>query len=295
MGGASPHSIKSYQHITRLLTRWRLELADFDAPDLRGRVAQHFPPGWKPSTRIHYLTLVCAFGNWLACSHYTNQRHHLPAAHRRMKDRPVPTPEETERLLASLAHRAQRSTPGRRRTREQDLLIVRLLYETGARIDETISLRVEDLKAHQKGCYVEIQGTKSESAHRAVPVTRDLAADLAAFRLRWGIARGLIFRSKSGRKLDGGVWGRVLKAYCVDLGIHCKVTPHVFRYAYILREIAAGTSSLELMTRLGHSDIGMTVYYFNQVRRLMPWVEVNGDVALLEKKLTKRRQFWEGS
>jgi integrase len=275
----------------RLVVRWGLTLEDFDSPNLKQTFSAHFPSGWKPSTCTAYITRVCCFGNWLARSHYTNQRHHLPAAYRRMKNRPVPTDAEVERLIEHLRARASAAS-GWQRTRQQDLLIVRVLYETGARITEALSLNVDDVRAHGEGFYIIINGTKSESAHRAVPISCELAADLKAFRLHWGIARGRLFRSKSGRPLIGSVWGRVLKSYCVQLGIHCIVTPHVFRYAYILREIAKGTSALELMTRLGHSDITMTVYYFNQVRRLMPFIEFNADIALLEKKLQTRRHIW---
>lgn len=252
--------------------------------------AASFPPQWKSSTAKAHLVRLCTFANWLCRNHHTTMRHRAPATSRRPMHRSLPTAEETRRLLSALAERAAFASPGRARTRAQDYLIVRVLYETGARISETLALNVDDVERHpEHGAVMIIHGTKSEASERAVIISDELAGDLHRFRVRWHLARGRIFKSKSRRPMTGDEFCRWLKAFCESIDIHCPVTPHTFRYAYILGQIEQGKSALEVMTRIGHTDIEMTVYYFNQVRRLMPWVEVNGDIAVLERK----RRFYK--
>lgn len=234
-------------------------------------------------TPLHFRQLA-------ARNHHTNMRHRAPSSSRRPKHRDLPTAEETRRLLSKLAERAAFASVGRRRTREQDYLIVRVLYETGARISEALALNVDDVTRTEHGAVIIIRGTKTDASERAVIVSDELADDLHSFRVRWHLARGRFFKSKTRRPLSGNEFGRWLKAFCKEIGIHCPVTPHTFRYAYILGLIEQGKSALEVMARIGHTDIEMTVYYFNQVRRLMPWVEVNGDIAILERRRSFARK-----
>lgn len=284
LNDASPKTVKLYSQTLALIERAGLDLEHFNSTDLLGMLAASFPPDWAGSTARAHLTRAATFGNWLARNHHTNCRHRAPKQSRRPMHRALPTAEETRRILSSLAERAATASPGRARTREQDYLIVRVLYETGARISEALALCIDDVQRTEHGACIIIRGTKSEAAERAVVVSDELADDLHKFRVRHHFFRGRFFRSRSKRPLDGGEFCKWLKAHCESIGVHCPVTPHTFRYSFILAQIAEGKSALEVMSRIGHTDIEMTVYYFNQVRRLMPWVEVNGDVAILEKR-----------
>ncbi|MCV5473143.1 tyrosine-type recombinase/integrase, partial [Escherichia coli] len=90
------------------------------------------------------------------------------------------------------------------------------------------------------------------------PISAELAAELHAYRVRYHIARGALFRSRTRRPINGGEWAKWLRDYCAAIGIETRVTPHVFRHRYIQCEVLRGTSALELMTRIGHTDIEMT-------------------------------------
>ncbi len=269
MEGGSPGTLRLYRMTFDALDRSGLDLETFNSTDLLGMFAASLPFTWADSTARLHLTRLATFANWLCRNHYTNCRHRAPKQSRRPKHRDLPTAEETRRILSSLAERAGTATRGRARTREQDYLIVRVLYETGARISEALALNVDDVKRTEHGAVVIIEGTKSEAAERAVIVSDELAEDLRRFRVRWHIFRGRLFRSKTNRPLSGDDFCRWLKAWCEHIGVSVPVTPHTFRYNYIIGLITSGKSALEVMSRIGHCDIEMTVYYFNQVVRLI--------------------------
>lgn len=284
-------AVRAYAALRRILPD--LSLRDFGDTSLLRRIARALD-GYGDGARLEYLRRIAAFGNWLSRRRYTDCRHRVPRSiargASRLRWRELPTDDEIERLLNALRARAESATPGRRRTRERDYLVARLLVETGARISEILALRAEDVVRHAFGVHVVIRGTKSESAERVVPISSELGEELRAYRVRYHIARGPLWRSRSRKLLSSGEWGRWLVAFCRDLGISVPVTPHTFRYRYIVSEIARGASALEVMSRVGHADIAMTARYFDQVRRMMPHViGSNLDVAAIST--FKRRKY----
>jgi len=292
LGEYTPKTLKQYEQSMKLLRRANLTLDDFNNPTTAQEkfVSAVFKPQWAKRTVASHLLRFCSFGNWLTNNHFAQGRHRpLVRLSRRPQVREIPTDIEVNILLKSLEERATLATtrPNRQRAYEKDLLITSLLVETGARISEAIHLRKEDLIQREERSAIYLRGSKSEAAERAVMITNSLREKIEVYCARWNLA-GEIFISRTGKRIEERSFATWLSSYCEKLNLSCHVSPHTFRYRYILKLIERGSSALEVMTRVGHTDIEMTVYYFNQVRRLMPWVEVNGDVAILER----RRQFW---
>jgi len=198
-------------------------------------------------------------------------------------------------LLAVLRDRYQRTALGSARQRfyGKDYLLTAVLIETGARIAEAVAIERRDLISHATGDELHhailLRGSKSDAAERAVQIPNWLSEELQLYARRFQLF-GRLFISRSQRPINTRTFCKRLADFCEGLQLSCRVTPHVLRYRFILNLITQGKSALDVMTRAGHTDVQMTVYYFNQVRRLMPWIQVNGDIALLES----RKKFWQG-
>jgi integrase len=245
------------------------------------------------TSKHQYIANVVTFANWCANSHYTDRHHRHERERYRPKTRDLPTASETRLIFEALRRRADESKGDVfKRTRSQDELIVRVLYETGARISEALNIFVEDVRQLQDTDYIVLRGSKSYASERAVEISRDLAEDLMEFRRTWGRLRGRLFNSRSGQPLARQTFTLWLTKFCASLKLSCHVTPHTFRYAWILGQIIEGKSALEVMTRAGHEKVDMTVYYFNQVRRLFPTVPISGDVALLERQMQVHKAIY---
>lgn len=197
-------------------------------------------------------------------------------------------------MLAILRDRYQKARHGsaRQRLYGKDYLLTAVLIETGARISEAIAIERRDLITHEGADELHhaimLRGSKSDAAERAVQIPRWLNEELQVYARRFQLF-GRLFLGRGLRPLNRRTVGQWLTEFCEELQISCRVTPHLLRYRFILKLVVGGKSALDVMTRAGHTDVQMTVYYFNQVRRLMPWVEVNGDIALLEG----RKKFWQ--
>lgn len=288
--GASSYYLDNLKFTLNYILQGDLTIEDFNSPNVQEKFCEaHSHRVWKSSTLEGHLTRLCTFGNYLCQQHVTNCRHRPPHRIKRAKQRELLTAEELQRLIHSLEQRAKKPTLIKRRIFwERSALMVRVWIETGIRNQECLDIRLEDFSQIDGQHYLYVRGTKSESAKRTLKISEALAIDCLSFAERHGVD-GLIFQSIFGKRIRRDTVGKWLKKYCAELGIHCEVTPHTLRYYFIIQEIARGTSAIELMTKLGHSDVGMTVSYFNQVRRMMPWLPLSGDVALLER----RQQFWQ--
>ncbi len=279
------HYARTFGHITRA----GLTLDDFDSPHLLERFKLTLPRDWSSATTELHVRNCASFGNWLARGHHTQRKHRGPSGTRRPQRREPMTEEETRTLLESLRQRAMRAGHFRQ-IFERDHLIVWVLYETGARVSEALDICVDDLISNEHGVYLTIRGTKTEASERALPISSELFINLTKYRSQHAIARGRLFRTQTGCHVDRTTFGKWLTRYCRALDIHCHVTPHLFRYQFIMRKVVEGMSALELMTRLGHGGVDMTIYYFNQVRRLMPWAKTNPDIAILERRVNYWRK-----
>jgi integrase len=296
-GDYAPDTVAGYHLTARLIIRSGLDVQDFDQP----RVCQEkfaaaaFNPSWCSRTVALHLLRFCSFANWLAHQHITRARHQpLRKLKRRPNQRDVPTDQEIGALLEILRRRYEqaRDTPNRQRSYGKDWLLTAILVETGARIAEATGIEKRDLITHDDGHErhhaLFLRGSKTDAAERAVLIPAWLADELHRYCRRWQLF-GHIFTNRYGRPLPTRTFAVWLSKFCDELELSCHVSPHTFRYRRIMKWICEGMSALEVMTRAGHRDVQMTVYYFNQVRRLMPWVQVSGDVALLEQ----RRKFWQ--
>lgn len=297
-GDYTPKTLNTHRTTARYIVKAGLTLEDFNTPrQLQEKFAAAvINPEWARQTIATHILRLCSFGNWLARLNYTRARHQpMIRLKRKPKARDVPSDEEVAALLMILQqrYRGAGDTPNRQRCYGKDWLVVWLLVETGARISEVIRAERRDLIEHRTGDVQRhalfIRGTKTDAAERAVAISKELHDALTAYSKRYDLAARL-FINRDGQPVNDRTFGMWLTPFCKKLEFSCHVSPHTFRYRRIVKWICEGKSIGEVMTRIGHSDVEMVVYYFNQVRRLMPWIEISGDLSLMEKE----RNFWRG-
>jgi integrase len=289
----SPSYIELQRATRKYIISSELTRDDLNQPELKEKFAASLPPRLARISKRNYIANFIQFANWCANSHYTDRRHRHERQRYRPKTRDLPSAAETRLIFEALRRRYEDTkTDCYRRTRWQDELIVRVLYETGARISEALNILIQDVRQLRDVDYIVLRGSKTFAAERAVEISHELAEDITDFRRTWGKQLGLLFTSRSGHPIGRSGFTNWLTRFCVGLNISCHVTPHTFRYAWILGQIIEGKSALEVMTRAGHEKVDMTVYYFNQVRRLYPTVPISGDVALLERQMQTNKTIY---
>ena len=170
--------------------------------------------------------------------------------------------EEVEKILA----RPDEKTPLGLR----DRAMLEVLYSTGLRVSELISLRVMDVD-RSAGC---IRCIGKGDKERIVPIGKR-ALSLVERYLRDARPRligkkqqpsapALFINSRGGTLSRVGVW-KILSAYGRQAGLRVALTPHMLRHSFATHLLERGADLRSVQLMLGHSDISTTQIYTHVV------------------------------
>jgi len=152
------------------------------------------------------------------------------------------------------------STPEAKR----DKAMLELLYATGMRVTEMVSLNVRD--ANLRAGFVRCFGKGSKE--RIIPIhSKAIDAvksyiDDARPRLLGATGETALFLNRRGQRLTRqGLW-LILKGYAKKAEIEAEITPHVLRHSIATHLLHSGKMNLrELQEFLGHANISTTQIY----------------------------------
>ena len=172
--------------------------------------------------------------------------------------RPLPK-SLTEEEVESLLNAPDTSTA----TGLRDRAMLEVLYATGLRVSELVSLQLGQVNLRQGVIRVIGKGNKE----RLVPLGEEAADWLDKF-IRQGRAELLqgqpmatLFPSRRGRMMARQTFWHAVKRYALRAGIAKTLSPHVLRHAFATHLLNHGADLRVVQMLLGHSDISTTQIY----------------------------------
>ncbi|HZR58473.1 MAG TPA: site-specific integrase [Terriglobales bacterium] len=140
-------------------------------------------------------------------------------------------------------------------------LIVLFLLDTGARISEALTLRVQEIDLENLLVTLDGKGRKQ----RIVPFSLELRKALFRFIRDFGLKlESLLFANRSQSKLGRRNVLRDVKLLCKRLGfVPPARTLHACRHTFALNYLRCGGSVFHLQKVLGHATLEMTRRYVN--------------------------------
>ena len=173
--------------------------------------------------------------------------------------------DEVERLLGAA------KTHGRNKTdRLRNTCLMELLYATGMRVTELVSLPVSATRGDPRMILVRGKGGKERMVPLSPPARKALAVWIKRHDIQQDEARKkgvaaskFLFASaaKTGH-LTRHRFYALIKELAVHAGISpAKVTPHTMRHAFATHLLANGADLRSIQTLLGHADISTTEIY----------------------------------
>ncbi|WP_112661713.1 site-specific tyrosine recombinase XerD [Microvirga flavescens] len=269
--GASKNTLDAYRRdlddYLEYLREQKAEPATTLAATVRGFMASLEERGLKASSAARRLSAVRQFHKFLYVEGYAPEDP-TAAVSAPKRGRALPkvlSVEEVDRLLHVAqegADNAKASSAERLRSARMACLL-ELLYATGLRVSELISLPRSAAKTRDRFLVVRGKGAKE----RLVPLTdaaREAAqAYLALLEEKGKVSGTWLFPadSESGY-LTRQAFARDLKATAAAAGLRGdKVSPHVLRHAFASHLLQNGADLRVVQELLGHSDISTTQIY----------------------------------
>ena len=176
----------------------------------------------------------------------------------------VSAPKAKKRLPGNLdADRMARllDIPGDGAIVDRDRAMLELLYSSGLRLAELVSLDVDDIDAQDATVRVTGKGNKE----RVVPVGRYALAALKQWRSTRGDLAGAeekaLFVSNRGTRISPRAVQARVKHWAKRQGIDANVYPHLFRHSFATHVLESSHDLRGVQELLGHANIATTQVY----------------------------------
>lgn len=163
--------------------------------------------------------------------------------------------QETEKLLSYEG--------GEKYQTVRTLAVLELLYASGIRISELVSLKLEEVNITQGWIRVFGKGSKE----RLVPVNERACEllkkylELRDLRFSGRGAQSWVFLNKSGKKLSRVQLWKDIKNFAREAGLERKVHPHLLRHSFATHLLQRGADLRSIGEMLGHSSLSTTQIY----------------------------------
>ena len=146
---------------------------------------------------------------------------------------------------------------------KRDRAMLELLYASGMRVSELVSLNLGDINIDGGDVRCFGKGHKE----RLIPIYRQAALVVeeyvreARFHLSHSDAEQALFLNRRGERLTRqGLW-QILKGYARSAGLDKEITPHTLRHSFATHMLNGGADLRSVQELLGHANISTTQVY----------------------------------
>ncbi|MFT4648997.1 MAG: integrase/recombinase XerD, partial [Glaciecola sp.] len=179
----------------------------------------------------------------------------MPAPKRQSLLPNVLSPEEVECLL---------NAPDTDHWRDQrDRALLEVLYATGARVSEAVSLTTDSLQPELTSLRLHGKGDKTRIVPLGGPAREALTIWLEQGRKKRLAGRQSqhVFIGRSQKPLTRGTAWRIVRAAALKAGLSQHLSPHTLRHSFATHMIESGGDLRSVQEMLGHASIRTTEVY----------------------------------
>ena len=260
--GLSENTVQSYRLDLTALCDWLdkndLSLETLDAVDLQGFLGGRLEEGYKATSTARMLSAMRKLFQYLYREKY---RVDDPSAVLSSPKLPSRLPKYlTEQQVSDLLNTPDVDVPLELR----DKAMLELLYATGLRVTELVSLTIENMSVQQGVVRVIGKGNKE----RIVPMGEEAAYWVRQFML-YGRpvllnrqSSDIVFPSQRAQQMTRQTFWHRVKHYAILADIDAEaLSPHVLRHAFATHLVNHGADLRVVQMLLGHTDLSTTQIY----------------------------------
>jgi integrase/recombinase XerD len=145
---------------------------------------------------------------------------------------------------------------------QRDKAMLEILYATGIRVTELISLRIEDVNLTNG--YIKV---KKRTSDRHIPLgnlslkcLKEYMTKVRPLLIRTEEEKTLFINTNGQKMTRQGYW-KILKQYKDQAKIGKEITPHTIRHSFAVHMLQNGAEVKTVQELLGHTDVASTMMY----------------------------------
>ncbi|MGX9459984.1 site-specific tyrosine recombinase XerD [Shewanella sp. A14] len=259
--GLSDNTLAAYrtdlQHVERYLLSQGGDLLTVDQILLRNYLTERFEQHFAKSSTARMLSSLRRFYGYLLVKQLIRQD---PTALIKSPKLARQLPDSlSEAQVESLLSEPNIDDP----IEHRDKAMLELLYATGLRVTELVSLTMEQISLRQGLVRVMGKGEKE----RLVPLGELAITEVEQY-IKFARAELLnmkqsdvLFPSRRGQMMTRQTFWHRVKCYAARAGIQCHISPHTLRHAFATHLLNHGADLRVVQLLLGHSDLSTTQIY----------------------------------
>ena len=263
--GAARNTLEAYARdlsdYAGFLAKRRQSVPDASADDIRAYLTGLADLGLTASTQARRLSAIKQFHKFLYAESLSEQN---PAAvietPRRAKALPKVLSEADVTALLEQAQTETETSKGHRRLKAVRMLcLLELLYATGMRVSELVTLTRQTVQSDDRVLTIKGKGGRE----RLVPLSGAARQAIERYLPELKGASPWLFpsRGKQGH-LTRQMFALELKELAARAGIGAnRISPHILRHAFASHLLANGADLRAVQQMLGHADISTTQIY----------------------------------
>ena len=260
--GASKHTISSYRRdiskLQEFLSTIDRDLGSASTEDIYGFITELRTKNLSDATIARTIVSIRTFFRFLA------KEGKVADIAREIS--PPKIPKRLPKALSISDITALIEASGSEGIQIRDRALIEILYASGARVSEIVSLNVKDIERVESGTMT-VRVIGKGRKERLVPVGRYAQEALESYLVRIRptlvkVAReDALFLNQSGSRLSRqSAWAIVLAA-AAKANLERKVSPHALRHSFATHLLDGGADIRVVQELLGHSSVTTTQIY----------------------------------
>jgi integrase/recombinase XerD len=218
--------------------------------------------GLGPRSRARALSAVRMFHRFLMVENYCDVNPTTIIESPRMPGKlpAILASREVEMLLAAPG--------GETAAAVRDRAMLEILYATGLRVSELVSLKVRDVNLDAGYLMTMGKGEKE----RLVPIGDSARSEVKEYFNAVRQAAGgsgdceYLFLSRLGKRMSRQAFWNIIKKRSIEAGIVKNISPHTLRHSFATHLLENGADLRSVQIMLGHADLSTTQIYTHVTR-----------------------------